>query len=272
MRPTRIIAGAVLLVAAFGDSASAAAGERVDLPIRGKTMALTIYRPARPTSAVKGTVVLASGDVGWVGLAVSMAGFLTDDGYIVVGINTRQYLSAFTNRNSHLTTSDVPLDYAQISNYLRGRALLSAPVIVSGVSEGAALAVLAASAPANHSWIAGVITMGLPASAELAWRWSDFTTWITKKGADEPSFAPRDFIHSISPLPLWMIQSTTDEYVTEAEYRELEAAARAPKRLILIDAKNHRFTNRLSDLHREFLAALSAVRAGSSPASSRNIH
>jgi hypothetical protein len=124
-----------------------------------------------------------------------------------------------------LTPSGVPDDYARIAAYLRTRDLLKAPVVVSGVSEGAALAVLAASSEANHAWITGVITMGLPSSAELAWRWSDFTTWFTKKDASEPSFAPKDFIASVSPLPLCMIQSTKDEYVTEADYRELAAGA-----------------------------------------------
>ena len=145
--------------------------------------------------------------------------------------------------------------------YLRGHQLLTQPVIVSGVSEGAALAVLAASAPANHAWVAGVITMGLPASAEIAWRWSDFTSWITKKDAPEPSFAPRDYIGAISPLPLAMIQSRKDEYVTEADYRDLEAAARAPKKLTLIDAGNHRFTDRIPELRREYMAALAWIAA-----------
>ena len=107
--------------------------------------------------------------------------------------------------------------------------------------------------------------MGLPASAELAWRWSDFTTWFTKKDASEPSFAPKDFIASVSPLPLCMIQSTKDEYVTEADYRELTAAARSPRKLVLIEASNHRFTDRMQDLRREFLAALAWIPAEARP-------
>ena len=58
-----------------------------------------------------------------------------------------------------------------------------------------------------------MITMGLPATAEIAWRWSDFTAWITKKDAAEPSFAARDYLGAIAPLPLAMIQSRKDEYV-----------------------------------------------------------
>jgi pimeloyl-ACP methyl ester carboxylesterase len=107
--------------------------------------------------------------------------------------------------------------------------------------------------------------MGLPATAALAWRWSDFTTWITKKDADEPSFAAKEFVAGISPLPLWMIQSTKDEYVPEQHYRELEAAARAPKTLVLIDASNHRFTDRIRELRAEFLAALRGMQIDATP-------
>jgi alpha/beta superfamily hydrolase len=249
----------VVAIALHAVPSSAAVGERTDLTVRGKTLTLMIYRPNAPPSKVKGTVIMGSGDVGWVGLAASMAAFLSGEGYVVVGVNVRQYLSSFTSRGSHLTPSGVPDDYARIAAYLRTRDLLKAPVVVSGVSEGAALAVLAASSEANHAWITGVITMGLPSSAELAWRWSDFTTWFTKKDASEPSFAPKDFIASVSPLPLCMIQSTKDEYVTEADYRELAAAARPPRKLVLINASNHRFTDRMQDLRREFLAALAWI-------------
>jgi type IV secretory pathway VirJ component len=253
---TGVTAVVALLVATSGVSASSA--ERLDVPLRGQNVVLTVYRPA--ASQAKGTVIMASGDVGWVGLAVSMAGFLRDAGYVVVGINTREYLAAFTTRNGgHLVPIDVQGDYTTLAEALRHADLLRPPVIVSGVSEGAGLAVLAASAPANHAWIRGVITMGLPETVELAWRWSDFTSWITKKDSSEPSFAAKERLPAISPLPLFMIQSTRDEYVTERDYRELEAAARSPKRLALIDAANHRFTDKIQELQAQYLAALAWI-------------
>jgi hypothetical protein len=53
-----------------------------------------------------------------------------------------------------------------------------------------------------------------------------------------------------------MIQSTHDEYVTERDYRELEAAARPPRKLVLIEAANHRFTDKMPELRNEYLVAL----------------
>ncbi len=235
----------------------AVVGQPLTFPLRGKSLTVTVYRP---TGAAKGTIVMGSGDVGWVGLGVSLAEFLSNQGYIVAGVNVRQYLSMFTVGKTHLEVTDPPADYLALSEWLRGQGLLVDPVIVSGVSEGAALAVLAASSPKNHAWLRGAITMGVPPVAELAWKWTDFTAWITKGDVREPSFAPRDFVAAVSPLPLVMLQSKKDEYVPEADYLRLDALARPPKKLVLIDASNHRFTDRRPQLQAEYLAAIDWIR------------
>ena len=98
------------------------AAEKVDVAVRGKTLTLAIDQPAARS---RGTIVMASGDVGWVGLAVSMADDLSAQGYTVVGINVRQYLSAFTARNTHLTAAEPPVDYREMSLILKRLALSS---------------------------------------------------------------------------------------------------------------------------------------------------
>ncbi len=252
----RIVAGLI----AVGLLAPPALGaEKVAVTVRGRTLAVELYRP--PAGAVpKGTVLMGSGDVGWVGLSVDLSEFLSAEGYVVVGINVRQYLSTFTSGSAHVTTDQVPGDYAAIVQAIRDCNALREPVVAAGVSEGAALAVLAGADRANRSWLAGVLTIGLPPTAELAWRWTDATTWLTKRDANEPSFEPRLFIGHISPVPLWMIQSTNDEYVKEADFRLFEREAGPPNRLVLIDADNHRFTNRLPLLRQQVLAGLAWFR------------
>jgi pimeloyl-ACP methyl ester carboxylesterase len=227
------------------------------ITVRGQALSLTLYEP--PAGAPRGTILMGSGDVGWVGLAASLAEEFSAQGYLVVGINVRQYLSSFTSAREHIAPADVPGDYRTIATFLRDRRLLVRPAVVAGVSEGAALAVLAASDAGNHEWIDGVITMGLPPSAELAWRWSDAASWITKRDANEPSFAPQDVIASVSPLPLYMIQSKKDEYVTPADYERFRAMARPPSQLVLIDASNHRFTDRRPELDAAFAAGLTWI-------------
>ena len=74
------------------------------------------------------------------------------------------------------------------------------------------------------------------------------------------SFEPLRFIAAIAPTPLWMIQSTKDEYVKEPDYRAFEREAGPPRRLVLIDASNHRFTDRLPLLRQQVLAGLAWIR------------
>lgn len=244
------------LVTAISWSTNARAGEKVDVPVRGKTLTLTIYSPRAQS---RGTIVMGSGDVGWVGLAPSMAEELAAQGYTVIGINVRQYLAAFTSGSNHLQPNDVPGDYRFLITTLKQTRRLDGPIIVSGVSEGAALAVLASADPTNHAWINGVITMGLPPTAELAWRWTDAAAWITKHDADEPSFAAKDVIATVAPVPLYMIQSTKDEYVPQVERERLLAMAREPKKQILIDASNHRFTDKRPELSAAYVAGLAWI-------------
>lgn len=254
-----IHAGAIALAFAVVSVAplvvDAASSQKLDVVVRGHALTLAVYVPT-PGALIRGTILMGSGDVGWVGLAATLADSLSDSGYIVAGINARQYLSAFSDGPEHLRVDQIPSDYALLADALRSRRLLVGPVILSGVSEGAALAVAAAASPGTHRWVDGVVTMGLPPTAELRWRWRDVVAWITKKDADEPSFSPHELIAAVSPLPLWMIQSTRDEYVAEADYRRFHDAAKDPKRLVLVDAKNHRFTDKLPELKQHVLAGL----------------
>lgn len=236
-------------------TAEAANGQKLDVAVRGKTLTLTVYLP-EPGRPVRGTIFMASGDVGWVGLATTLADFLSDERYVVAGINARQYLSVFAEGGAHLEIDQVPGDYGVLAAALRSRGWLSRPVILAGVSEGAALAVAAAASPVNRPWVDGVLTMGLPATAELAWQWKDVLAWVMKKDTGGPSFNPHDIIGRIAPVPLWMIQSTRDEYVQESDYRRFERMANEPKKLVLMDAKNHRFTDRIPQLKEHVLAGI----------------
>jgi type IV secretory pathway VirJ component len=257
---TRVAALLVVACVASSSPVSAWTTETVDVTVRGRAVPLTLYVPASGAPP-RGTVIMGSGDVGWVGLAVSASEYLAEQGFVVAGVNVRRYLSAFTSGRQHVSVPEIAQDYRAFAEFLRTRQLLHQPVVVSGVSEGAALAV-AAGVPANHDWVDGVLTMGLPATAELAWHWSDFATWITKRDANEPSFAPCEVIASIAPKPLWMLQSTKDEYVPASDYQRFHATARDPKRLVLIEASNHRFTDRIPDLQRELSAGLAWIAAG----------
>ena len=254
----RCLLVAAALVCVVPAVARATPVQRLDFTVRGKALTISVYRSA--LAQPLGTIFMGSGDVGWVGLAVDLSEFLSDKGYTVIGINVRQYLGAFTAGKVTLTTKEPPGDYDSLFRFLTAKKLLTPPVILSGVSEGAALAVLAGAGLQNRPWVNGVMTMGLPPTAELGWRWTDFTSWITKKDSNEPMFSPKEFVPSVAPVPLCMVQSTTDEYVTPADYRLFESIAREPKKFVLIPASNHRFTDRRKELQTEVVGCLAWMR------------
>ncbi len=134
-----------LLACSPARAASAGTAETITVPVRGRSVPLTIYIP--PAGAPqRGTVIMGSGDVGWVGLSVTAAEFLLSQGYIVAGVNVRRYLSDFTSGSDHVTVDQIGQDYRAFAQYLKSRQLLRDPVVLSGVSEGAALAVAAGAA------------------------------------------------------------------------------------------------------------------------------
>ena len=97
-----------LTLALAAATAADAAPEKLEASLRGQSLTLALYRPS---GSPRGTLVIGSGDVGWVGLAVTVAEDFSAAGYAVIGINVRQYLSAFTSGKSHVQPADVPADY-----------------------------------------------------------------------------------------------------------------------------------------------------------------
>lgn len=241
----------VILVLLLSDFAISQ--DRTTLTIRGKTQELFLYgtRGSIP-------VVLSSGDLGWAGLVTHVAEFLQSKGYFVVGVNSRTYLSSFTTKNSALNPQDVPQDYRVLIDFARQ----GHPVkpVLAGVSEGAGLSVLAATEPSVKASIQGILGLGLPDQNELGWKWQDFTIWITKKAPNEPSFMVEDIIQNVSPVPLAEIHSTHDEFVPLAHAKAMFARAGEPKKMWVIEAANHRFSDNREELNRRILEALEWVK------------
>ncbi len=230
-------------------AASTSAESMDSITLRGKAQLLYLYgdRAGDP-------ILLSSGDLGWVGLVVHVAEFLSSQGFYVVGFNSKAYLSSFTTRKSALDPQNVPADYRVLVDYAR-QAKGNIPIL-AGVSEGAGLSVLAATEPALKRQIRGILALGLPDQNELGWRWQDFTIWITKKAPDEPSFMVEDIIGKIAPIPLAEIHSTHDEFLSLDQARKMFAKAGEPKRMWVIEAANHRFSNNRSELDARILEAL----------------
>jgi alpha-beta hydrolase superfamily lysophospholipase len=213
-------------------------------------------------------VVLSSGDGGWIHLSPHVAAVLADSGYFVVGFDVRAYLASFTTATERLRSEDAAGDYRMLATFAAsgapGRPLLA------GVSEGAGLSVLAATDPATRQVISGVLGLGLPDVNELGWRWRDAIIYITNGVPNEPTFSAASLVGRIAPLPLAEIHATRDEFVPLPEVQRVMAAAAEPKRLWVVEAANHRFSDNLGEFDRSLMEAIAWLAARTpSPSGSR---
>jgi len=245
------IAGLLILLAA---ATSLAGPERTDqLALRGRRQTLHLYGPPRGAPAI-----LSSGDGGWIHLGPQVAEMLAARGYFVIGFDSRAYLESFTSATTSLTPGEVAGDFRTLMGYA-SRATGQQPLLV-GISEGAGLSVLAVADPSTPA-PAGVIAIGLGDRNELAWRWKDTVIYLTHGVPSEPIFSVLALADRVAPTPLALISSSHDEFVAEGEVDRILAAARAPKRLWMIDAADHRFSDRQEQLARGLADAITWVRA-----------
>lgn len=246
---------AVVMMAVFLPlAASAAAPAREPLTIRGQEQSLRVYGTRGGPVAV-----VASGDGGWIHLGPYVAEFLSSKGFFVVGFDSKAYLSSFTKGGTTLSTTDVPADFASLLDHASKGAI--APPVLFGVSEGAALAVLAATNDATKAKVAGVIALGLPDKAELGWRFRDSMIYLTKGVPKEPLFSTAEVIGRVAPLPLVAIHSTKDEFVSVDEVKRVMSRALEPKQLWLIEADDHRFSGKEQDLNQKLMDAIAWIKA-----------
>ena len=235
--------------------AELASAQRTDLvPVRGHVQSVHLYgvTNARP-------VIVSSGDGGWIHLGPHVADTLARHGFFVVGVDVKAYLESFTSGSTTLRPADEPRDYAALAAFA-AKGSAQKPLLI-GVSEGAGLSILAATDPGTRAVIAGVIGLGLPNLNELGWRWKDSLIYVTHGVPKEPTFSTQAIVDRMAPAPLAVIHSTQDEFVPLAEVRRVVDAAREPKRLWVVKASDHRFSDNLEEFDRRLLEAVAWVRA-----------
>ena len=249
-RLLRIVLPAVLWLAA---SAVADAETTKTLTIRGRPQTLHLYG-----SPGGDPIVVSSGDGGWIHLAPHVAEFLAAKGYFVVGFDVRGYLAGFTTGRDTLRPSEEPGDYRILAGFAAA-ATAKKPVLI-GISEGAGLSVLAATDPQTKAAIAGVIALGLPDLNELGWRWKDSLIYLTHGVPNEPTFSSASIVGLVAPVPLAAIHSTRDEFIGVSEVQRILGNAAEPKKLWIVRASDHRFSDNLTEFDRRLLDAIEWIR------------
>lgn len=235
-----------------GMTSDARAQVRETVTIRGQAQSLHVYgtRGGVP-------VIVSSGDGGWVHLGPHVAEVLAASGFFVVGFDVKAYLERFTSGKTTLRPEDEPSDYKVIADFA-ARGTTQKPILI-GVSEGAGLSVLAAGDPRMKTEVAGVIGLGLPELNELGWRWKDAMIYLTHRAPDEPTFSVSTIVDRVAPLPLAAIHSTHDEFVPVAEVQRVLERAKEPKKLWIIKAADHRFSDNLAEFDQSLFEAISWV-------------
>jgi type IV secretory pathway VirJ component len=250
-----IVVGATFAACAPSPHAAIQTTERVTLRRHVQTLRLYGRRGGVP-------VIVSSGDGGWIHLGPRVAELLAGKGCFVVGFDVKAYLESFTSNTSTLRPANEPLDYEVLAAFA-ARESDRRPILI-GISEGAGLSLLAATDGDTRHAIAGVVALGLPDVSELGWRWRDSLIYLTHGIPDEPTFGTADIINRVSPAPIAVIQSTGDEFVPVSEVQKIVAAAHEPKRLWIVKASNHRFSDNMPDFERCLLQAIAWI-AGNQP-------
>jgi fermentation-respiration switch protein FrsA (DUF1100 family) len=219
------------------------------IAIRGHAQTLHVYG-----TRGNAPVLVSSGDGGWIHLGPHVAEVLAARGFFVVGVDVRAYLESFTSGKATLSPEDEPRDYKVLADFA-ARGAKQKPILV-GVSEGAGLSVLAATDPQTKMSILGVLGLGLPDLNELGWRWKDALIYVTHGVPNEPTFSTAAIVSGVSPAPLGAIHSTRDEFVALSEVQRILDSAKEPKRLWIVKAADHRFSDNLAEFDQRLLEAI----------------
>ncbi len=241
--PPLLLAGlcAVLLAAAPPWSAP----RRMTVYLHGKPLRLKVWDPPAQAPRRPVQVLVTSGDLGWWGISGDVPLHLRAEGYRVIGLNAQSYEVAFTGpHGGQLQPGQIAGDFDTIMEAVSVDTAFQARFVSIGMSEGAGLAVIAMAQPGASRLCEGVITLGLPMRTALAWRWTDFTSWISKGEPHEPEVATGDYLPHMT-VPLVELHSIHDEYDRIENVRAIVDLHPGPKRFVPVDASNHRFSHRI---------------------------
>jgi hypothetical protein len=252
-----VAALAVLLTATASGGCSAALATKSSRAVRDFSAQVTIHdrsltlhlaSPLTPVPASTPLVVYASGDGGWFGTAVGMFHTIASTGLPSVGFSTRAFMHIEQRWSKPLSVAHVVEGYQRIIDAGRARLGLApdAPVVLTGWSRGASLGVLVASSREVDPRVIGLVAVGLAADEQLDVDGDTDDDAGVPAGVDDNPHARSIAMYPLlSRIPLQrlvVIQASGDGYLPAARARALFGADSTTRRLVAIDARNHRFS------------------------------
>jgi hypothetical protein len=245
--------------------------------VHNETLTLHFATPLAPVPSSTPVVLYASGDGGWFGAAVGMFRTIAGCGLPTVGFSTKALMSIEHRWSRPLTVTHVVETYEQIINAARVQLGLAsdAPVVLTGWSRGASLAILVGvNASETDSHVLGVVAIGLAADEELDLEGDDDDP-ATEDPLSPDRFGDEGHTRSIAMYPLLsrlgsrrsvVIQASGDGYLPAIRARVLFGVDSATRRLVPVDARNHRFSGGESSFATELVKAVTWVTSSATEA------
>jgi hypothetical protein len=241
--------------------------------VRGEALTLHLASPSTPPTASTPLVLYASGDGGWFGAAVTMFRTITGRGLPAVGFSTKAFMHLEHRSTMPLTVARLAEDYQRIIEAACAELSLphGAPVILTGWSRGASLGVLVATSRDVDTHVIGLVAVGLPADERLDIEGDgDDDAGPTEMApvADDlhaPTIAMYPLLTRLAPRRSVVIQAAGDRYLPAARARELFGSDSPVRRLVAIDAHNHRFGGGESSFAAALIAAVDWVSSSGEP-------
>lgn len=209
--------------------------DEIRIPVEQERISAWVLEPL--VEEASGTVVFCHGNAGNLENHVGFVDFLPEFGYRVLLFDYRGYGDSSPRtptRESTLADTRAALAFVESrwgKPFLMGHSLGACLAIVAAGEAPQSTRAVVASAPFTaYRAEARAALRGNPITWLFAWPLS----FAISGGHD-----PIDFVARISPTPLLLIHCEKDEIVPSRMSRELHAAARDPKNLLILKAGGH---------------------------------
>jgi hypothetical protein len=233
---------------------------KAKVQFRDRELHLTCVTPLAPHPPAV-MILFASGDAGWLGASKWIFEHMAERGYYVAAINSREMVKAQKASGKKLSLSDGTLDLAAIIEGAKKSLGLpdKMPTILTGDSRGSGMVIFGAANKKLQPGLAGAVAVALTREADYL-QAPDPSLHIPGVETDDKGrIQLYPAISRVGSLPIAVIQSAGDKYVTGAEARTLFGPDTPTRRLYAVNAKNHGFSGGRDEMLKDLDEALTWI-------------
>jgi hypothetical protein len=222
-------------------------GERI-LPITlyQRPLELWLFQPD-PLPKGNVLVVYATSDGGWRSLDTEIFRQICQWGYPAVGFSSSNYLKNLGFVSDTTTPRRLVRDFESIIEFAEQQLELpqNNRIVLVGMSRGAGLSVVAAGQSELRHTLAGVLAIALTKEEEhvVPYRKTHGVPRGSQPGREKLAIIKTyDYLPRLAGVPLTVLQSTHDKYLSADAARELFGPDTDTRKLVAINATSHTFS------------------------------